>query len=43
VPEGCVYILGDYRTQSEDSRDFGAVPLEAVEAKVITLLRRRSL
>lgn len=43
VPEGCVYILGDYRTQSEDSRDFGAVPLTAVKAKVITLLRRRSL
>ena len=36
-------LLGDYRTQSEDSRDFGPVPLEDVQAKVITLLRRRSL
>lgn len=43
VPENSVFILGDYRTQSEDSRDFGAVPLSAVKAKVITLLRRRSL
>ena len=43
VPEGSVFILGDYRTQAEDSRDFGAVPLTELEAKVITLLRRRSV
>ena len=43
VPEGCFFVLGDYRTQFEDSRDFGPVPLEDVQAKVITLLRRRSL
>jgi len=38
-----VFILGDYRTQSEDSRDFGAVPLDDIAGKVITVLRRRSL
>lgn len=43
VPDGCVFILGDYRTQSEDSRDFGAVPIENIRAKVITVLRRRTL
>lgn len=43
VPEGCVFILGDYRTQAKDSRDFGPVALTEVKAKVITLLRRRSL
>ena len=43
VPEGCVFILGDYRTQAEDSRDYGSIPLEDVEAKIITILRRRTL
>lgn len=43
VPEGCVYILGDYRTQATDSRQYGSIPLENVKAKVITILRRRQL
>lgn len=43
VPEGCVYILGDYRTQAADSRKLGCIPLENVKAKVITILRRRNL
>ena len=43
VPAGHVYVLGDYRTNTTDSRDFGPVPLESVEGKVITILRRRGL
>ena len=43
VPEGTVFILGDYRIQAEDSRDFGCVAMEDVKAKVITILRRREL
>lgn len=43
VPEGQAFILGDYRTQTEDSRDFGSIPLENVQGKVITILRRRGL
>lgn len=43
VPQDCVFLLGDYRTQSSDSRDFGAVPLSDIQGKVISLLRRRSL
>lgn len=43
VPEGSVFILCDYRTQCEDSRDFGPVILQDVEGKVITILRRRGI
>ncbi len=43
VPEGCVYILNDYRTSGDDSRDFGAIPMKDVKGKVITILRRRNL
>lgn len=43
VPEGSVFILGDYRTQAKDSRDFGPISTEDVKAKVITILRRREL
>lgn len=43
VPESHVFVLGDYRTQTEDSRDFGPIPMKDVEGKVITLLRRRGL
>lgn len=43
VPADSLYILGDYRTQTQDSRDWGPIPLEDVEGKVLTILRRRGL
>ena len=43
VPEGTVFLLGDYRTHTRDSRDFGAIHLENVEGKAITILRRRGI
>lgn len=33
VPEGFVYVLGDNRTDSEDSRTFGAIPNEDIVGK----------
>ena len=43
VSENQVFILGDYRTNAEDSRDHGAVDLKDLKGKVITILRRRGL
>jgi len=34
VPEGAVFVLGDNRRVSKDSRSFGFVPLENVEGEV---------
>ena len=35
IPEGYVYLLGDNRPESVDSRAFGAVPVEWVKRKVL--------
>ena len=43
VQEDALYLLGDYRTQCEDSRDFGAIPMDDIQGKVITIVRRRGV
>lgn len=43
VPVNHCFILGDYRIHTKDSRDFGPVPMESVEGKVITIIRRRGI
>lgn len=43
VKAGEVFILCDYRTQVEDSREFGPIQLSAIKGRVISILRRREL
>ncbi len=33
VPDGCVYVLGDNRSASSDSRTFGCIPINKIEGK----------
>ncbi|MCL2670927.1 MAG: signal peptidase I [Clostridiales bacterium] len=43
VPEGQVFVLGDSRTNAEDSRIYGCVRMEDTLGKVMAVIRRRNL
>lgn len=37
VPEGCIWVMGDNRTNSQDSRYFGAIPVDSVIGKALVV------
>lgn len=43
IPEGSVFLLCDFRTNSIDSRSYGPVDIEELDGKVMTILRRRGI
>lgn len=43
VPENCVFLLGDFRTNAVDSRIYGAVSIDNIDGKIITIIRRRGI
>ena len=43
VPQNCLCVLSDNRTDARDSLDLGPISLDSVDGKVITILRRRGI
>lgn len=43
VAEDSVFILGDYRTEADDSRTYGAIQKSSIRGKVLSILRRRGI
>lgn len=43
VPEGCLFVLHDFRSDTTDSRTAGAVPLRDCQGSIFFLMRRRGI
>ncbi len=43
VPDNCVFVLNDYRSDISDSRTYGGIPLEDTEGAVVFTMRMREI
>lgn len=43
IPEDCVFVLNDYRSDFTDSRTYGGIPLSDVKGVVVFIMRRRGI
>lgn len=43
VPEGCVFVLNDFRSDLSDSRSYGGIPLDDVEGAIVFTMRMREI
>ena len=43
VPENCVFVLNDHRSDLTDSRTFGGIPLEELRGTVVFIMRIRGI
>ena len=43
VPENCVFVLNDFRSDISDSRTYGGIPLDDVEGAVVFTMRMRGI
>ena len=43
VPENCVFVLNDFRSDTSDSRVFGGVRQDDLKGRIIFIMRRRGI
>ena len=43
VPQDSVFVLNDYRSDMNDSRNYGAIPISETEGKAVFVIRRRGI
>lgn len=43
VPDNCVFVMNDFRSDTSDSRTYGGIPLDDVKGAVVFVMRMRGI